>query len=114
MTDSKNSTPPKSSESKNSNSSVHIETTPKSQKFEFVPRDTEESEFLEFVNFGDAAYVQWKVSNVIIHTNWREIMCMCTGMFSGNCQNCQNCQITEHVSTEDTVETVKYHPLELA
>ena len=40
--------------SQNSNSSVHIQTKPKSQ-FEFIPRDTEKSEFLGLVDFGDVA-----------------------------------------------------------
>ena len=48
MTDStENATPPKFSNSKNS---VQIQIQPKSQ-IEFVPRDTEESEFFDLVDF---------------------------------------------------------------
>ena len=41
-----NTTPPKSTKSRNPNSWVHIQIKPKSQ-FEFVPRDAEKSEFLD-------------------------------------------------------------------
>ena len=52
MTDStENTTPPKSTKSRNSNPAVPIQIKPKSQ-FEFVSRDTEESESLELVDFG--------------------------------------------------------------
>ena len=44
--------PPKSSKSRNSNSSVQIQIEPKSQ-FEFVPRGNKEFEFLDLVDFGD-------------------------------------------------------------
>jgi len=56
MTDStENATHPKSTKSRNPNSSVQIQVQSKSQ-FEFVPRDTEESEFLDLVNFGNVAF----------------------------------------------------------
>ena len=45
---------PKSTRSRNSNSSVHIQIIPKSQH-EFVPRDTDQSEVLELVEFGGVA-----------------------------------------------------------
>jgi len=55
MTDSTEyATLPKSTMSRNSNFSVQIQIRPKSQ-FEFVPQDTEESEFLDLVDFGDVA-----------------------------------------------------------
>ena len=55
MTDStQNATPPKSTKSKNWNSSVQIHIQSKSQ-FDFVPRDTEKSEFLDLVDSGDLA-----------------------------------------------------------
>jgi len=55
MTDSANiATPPKFTESRNSNSSVQFQIKPKSQ-FEFVPRDTKKPEFLDPVDFGDGA-----------------------------------------------------------
>jgi len=50
-----NATPPKSTKSRNSKSSVQIQIKSQSQ-FEFVPRDTEESEFLDLVDFGAAAF----------------------------------------------------------
>jgi len=51
MTDSiENATPPKSSRSSNLKSSVQIQITLKFQ-FEFVPRDTEGSKFLDLVDF---------------------------------------------------------------
>jgi len=50
----KNATPPKVTKSRNSNSSVRIRIKPKI--WEFVPRDTEESEFLDLAGFGDAAF----------------------------------------------------------
>jgi len=50
-----NDTPPKSTKSRNSNFSVHIQIKPKSE-FEFVPRDTEESEFLNMVDSSDVAF----------------------------------------------------------
>jgi len=54
MTDStENATLPKSTKSKNSNSSVQIPITSISP-FQFVPRDTEESELLDSVDFGGA------------------------------------------------------------
>jgi len=39
----------------NSNSPVQIQIRPRSQ-FEFVPRDSEKSEFLDWVVFGDVAF----------------------------------------------------------
>jgi len=60
----KNATPPKSTKSSHSNSSVQIQITPKS-RFEFVPRDTEESEFLDLVDFGGGAFpVETGIGNV--------------------------------------------------
>jgi len=57
MTDSTvNATPPKSTKSKHSDSSVQIQPCPKSE-FEFVPPDTKESEFLGLVDFRDAAFL---------------------------------------------------------
>jgi len=51
MTDSaENATPPKSTKSRNYDSSVHFQIKPKSQ-LEFVPQDTEEFEFLDWVDF---------------------------------------------------------------
>ena len=47
-------TPPKSTQSKHSNSSVQIQINPKSQ-VEFAPRDTENSEFLDVGDFGGIA-----------------------------------------------------------
>jgi len=56
MTDSTGTaTPPKFTKSQNSNSSVQIQITPKSQS-EFVPQDSEESEFLDLVDFGNVAF----------------------------------------------------------
>ena len=51
----KNATPPESTKPSHSNSSVQIQITPKC-RFEFVPRDTEESEFLDLVDFGGGAF----------------------------------------------------------
>ena len=48
-------TPPKSTKSRNSNVSVPIQIKSKSQ-FDFVLRDTEESESLGVVDFGGAAF----------------------------------------------------------
>jgi len=50
-----NATPPKSTISRNSNSSVHIQIKSK-RHFEFVPRDIENSEFLNIVDFGSVAF----------------------------------------------------------
>jgi len=50
-----NATSSKSTKSRNSCSSVHIEIKPKSQ-FEFVQRDTKQSEFLDVVDFGGVAF----------------------------------------------------------
>jgi len=65
MTDSTEiATSPKSTRSKHSNSSVQIPIQPKSQS-EFLPRDTEKSEFLDLLDFGDVAFsVQ-----AVIHNN---------------------------------------------
>jgi len=46
---------PKSTKSKNSNFSVQIQIKLKSQ-FEFLPRNAEESEFLDMVDFGGVAF----------------------------------------------------------
>jgi len=55
MTDStENTTPPKSTTSKNSNSPEQIQNKPKSH-LEFVPRDTERSEVLKLVDCGSVA-----------------------------------------------------------
>ena len=51
----KNGTLSKPTKSRNSNSSVQIQMKSRSQ-FEFVPRDTEESEFLDLVGFGGDAF----------------------------------------------------------
>jgi len=57
MTDSTaNATHPQSTQSWDPNSPVQIEIKPKFQ-FQFVPRDTEESEFLNLVDFGDVAFL---------------------------------------------------------
>jgi len=48
-------TPPKSTKSRNSNSLVQIQIQPKSQ-YESVPRDSEESEFLDPVDFEGVAF----------------------------------------------------------
>jgi len=61
---SENATPPKSTESRNSNFSVQIQIQPTS-RFEFVPRDTGESEFLDLVDCGDVAFSVESV--VLIH-----------------------------------------------
>jgi len=50
----KNATPSKSTKSRNSNSSVQIQTKPKSP-LEFIPRDTEKLEILDLVDFGGVA-----------------------------------------------------------
>ena len=50
-----NAASPKSTIPRNSNFSVQIQIKPKSQ-FEFVLRDTEESEFLDMVDFWEAAF----------------------------------------------------------
>jgi len=49
-----NATPLKSTKSRNLKFTVRIQIKPKSQ-FDFVPRDREESEFLDLVDFGDVA-----------------------------------------------------------
>jgi len=49
-----NATPPKSNKPINSNSSVQIQIKSKSQ-FEFVPRDTEKSDFLDVVDLRGVA-----------------------------------------------------------
>jgi len=65
MTDStENATPPKSSKSRNSTSSVQIQIKPKSQ-LEIVPRDTEEPEFLNSVDFRDLTFSVQTVRVVI-------------------------------------------------
>ena len=58
-----NATPPESTKSRNSNSSVQIQIKPKSQ-FEFLPRNTEKLLFLDLVDFGGIAIL---VETVIIH-----------------------------------------------
>jgi len=56
MTDStENVTLPKCIKSRNQNSSVQIQIRPKSP-FKSVPRDFEESEFLDLVDLGDVAF----------------------------------------------------------
>ena len=56
MTDStKNATPPKSTKSRNSHFAVQIQMKPQFQ-FQFVPRDTEKSEFLDLVDLGGVAF----------------------------------------------------------
>jgi len=52
----RDATPTKSTKSRTSNSLVHIQSSPKFQ-FQFVSRDTEESEFLDLVDFGHAAFL---------------------------------------------------------
>jgi len=61
MTDSTEiATPPRSTKSRNSNSSVQVQIKPKSS-FEFAPRDAEKAEFLDVVDFG-MLHFQWKLS----------------------------------------------------
>ena len=56
MTDStENATPLISTKSRNSIFTVQVQIAPKSQ-FKLVPGDTEESEFLDLVDFGDAEF----------------------------------------------------------
>ena len=50
-----NASRPKSIKSRNSNSPVTIQIEQKLH-LEFIPRDTEESEFLDLVDFGGAAF----------------------------------------------------------
>jgi len=59
-----NATPPKSTKSRNSNSSVHLQIKPQSQ-VESVPQDTKNSEFFELVDFGDAAFSAESVTSSI-------------------------------------------------
>ena len=47
--------PTQSTQSRYSNSSVQIQIEPKSQ-FEFVPQDTGEPEFLDWMDFGDVKF----------------------------------------------------------
>jgi len=49
-----NATPPKSTKFRNSNSSVQIQIKSQSS-FEFVPRDTVKSEFMDLEDFGGVA-----------------------------------------------------------
>jgi len=57
-------TPLKSTKSRNSNPSVQIQIKPKTQ-FEFAPRDTKTSEFVDLVDFGGVAIL---VENAIRST----------------------------------------------
>ena len=61
-------TPRKSTTSSNSNSSVPIQIKPKSQ-FGIVPRDTENSEFLDLVDFGGVAISKETVIGPRHHSN---------------------------------------------
>ena len=61
--------PLKMSHLRKSNSSVHIQFTPSSQ-FEFVPRDTEESEFPDSVEFGDTAFLVESVRGIVASSSW--------------------------------------------
>ena len=58
---------PTSTESQNSNVSVQIQIKPKSQ-FEFVPRDTEESDFLDLVRFRGVAFSVETVVHMLLKT----------------------------------------------
>jgi len=62
MTDSteNHATPSESTKSRNSNSSEQNQIKPNFQP-EFVPRDTEESEFFDLVDFGGVAFSVAKV-----------------------------------------------------
>jgi len=53
-----NAETPKMHQPRNPNSSVQIQIKIESQ-FEFVPRDNEKSEFLDLVDFVDAAFVSY-------------------------------------------------------
>jgi len=64
-----NATPPKSSRSRNSDSSVQIQTEPTCQ-FEFVPRYTEKSGFLDLIDVGDVAF---SVETVIESAQGKEL-----------------------------------------
>ena len=72
MTDStENATPPKSTESRNPNSLVHIQIQPKSQ-FDSVPRDTEKSKSLDLVDLRDVAFsVETVIVRVRVSANVR-------------------------------------------
>ena len=50
-----NATPPKSAKSRISNFRVQTQLKPKSE-FEFVPRNTKKSEYLDLVDFGGVAF----------------------------------------------------------
>jgi len=64
MTDfTENATPPDFTKSRNSNAAVPIQNKPKFQS-EFVPRDTEKSEFL---NLADVVGVAISVDTTILH-----------------------------------------------
>ena len=60
-----NATPPKSTKSRNSNSSVQIQLNPKS-KCQFVPRDAEGLGFSIWWNSG-VLHFQWKLSYSVLH-----------------------------------------------
>jgi len=62
---SQNAEPPKSTKPTNSNFSIQFPIQPKSQ-FGFVPRDTEESEFLNTEDFGDVAFLVESVKEYFI------------------------------------------------
>jgi len=67
-----NATPQKSTKSRNSNSSVQLQI--KQSQFEFVPRDTKVSEFLDFVDVGDVAF---SVDTVTLHVGCTAVVMSC-------------------------------------
>ena len=74
-------TSPKFTKSRNSDSSIQIQIRPKSQ-FEFVPRDTEKSEFLDLVDFGDVAFsVQTVICVCVFCGAFMMNLCVLVGAF---------------------------------
>ena len=62
--------PPNSTKSRNSNSSVQIQINPRS-RFESVPRNTKKSVFLNLVDFGGAPISVKTVISVFYRSTWR-------------------------------------------
>jgi len=85
----KNATPPRSTKSGNSNSSAQIQITPKFQS-QFVPRDIEESKFVDLVDFGGVVF---QVESVI------DLSAQCSPSCNTLQHTATHCNTRQHTAT---------------
>jgi len=95
-----NATHPKSSKSRNSNSSVRIQIGSNISIW-IVPRNTEKSKFLDLLDFGDIAFAVETVISRDTRTRQKLLWISRFGGFGGCCTFSGNCYIKRHTHSSE-------------